>query len=186
MTQTDVGRFFCDANHALFQRCGRLFSSAAGEAYEAAGVHHPFRRRGGSWPYAACAQHGERVRQVGVLLGWSDSDPQFQSWFAVFVQELARLGWANGINVRIEQRWTECRHERARQLAKELVHLQPDVILVSTTPATAALQRETRRPSRSCSRRSAPNPVGSGFVAGLSQPGGNLTGFINSKGATGG
>jgi putative tryptophan/tyrosine transport system substrate-binding protein len=57
-----------------------------------------------AWPVAARAQQGERVRHVGVLLGWSESDPQFRSWFAVFVQELARLGWANGGNVRIEQR----------------------------------------------------------------------------------
>jgi ABC-type uncharacterized transport system substrate-binding protein len=135
-------------------------------------------------PLAARAQHGERVRHVGVLLGWSDSDPQFRSWFAVFVQELARLGWTNGINVRIEQRWTNADIERARQLAKELVRLRPDVILVSTTPATAALQWETR--TIPIVFAAVADPVGSGFVAGLSQPGGNLTGFINIEGATGG
>lgn len=135
-------------------------------------------------PLAARAQHGERVRHVGVLLGWSDSDPQFRSWFAVFVQELARLGWTNGINVQIEQRWTNADIERARQLAKELVRLQPDVILVSTTPATAALQWETR--TIPIVFAAVADPVGSGFVAGLSKPGGNLTGFINIEGATGG
>ena len=105
-----------------------------------------------AWPVAARAQHVERVRHVGVLLGWSESDPQFRSWFVVFVQELARLGWANGGNVRIEERWTNADIDRARPLAKELVELQPDVILVSTTPVTAGFNRKPAR-SPSCSRR---------------------------------
>jgi putative ABC transport system substrate-binding protein len=137
-----------------------------------------------AWPLAARAQQGERVRHVGVLLGWSESDPQFRSWFAVFVQELAQLGWANGGNVRIEQRWTNADINRARPLAKELVQLQPDVILVSTTQVTAALQQETR--TIPIVFAAVADPVGSGFVAGLPRPGGNLTGFINIEGATGG
>jgi putative ABC transport system substrate-binding protein len=137
-----------------------------------------------AWPLAARAQQGERVRHVGVLLGWSESDPQFRSWFAVFVQELARLGWANGGNVLIEQRWTNADINRARPLAKELVQLQPDVILVSTTQVTAALQQETR--TIPIVFAAVADPVGSGFVAGLPRPGGNLTGFINIEGATGG
>jgi putative ABC transport system substrate-binding protein len=137
-----------------------------------------------SWPLAARAQPGERVRHVGVLLGWSDSDPQFRSWFAVFVQELARLGWANGGNVRIEQRWTNADVDRARRLAKDLVQVQPDVILASTTPVTAALQHETR--TIPIVFTAVVDPVGSGFVAGLPRPGGNLTGFINIEGTTGG
>src|SRR5580700_2990837 len=84
------------------------------------------------WPLMARAQQGERARRVGVLLGWSESDPQFRSWLTVFEQELARLGWANGGNMRIEQRWTNADIVRAGPLAKELVDLQPDVILVST------------------------------------------------------
>jgi len=136
------------------------------------------------WPLAARAQQSEQMRRIGVLLGWSESDPQFRSWFAVFAQELARLGWANGINIRIEQRWTNADIERARQLAKELVQLQPDVILVSTTPVTAALQQETR--TIPIVFAAVADPVGSGFIAGLRQPGGNLTGFINIEGATGG
>jgi putative ABC transport system substrate-binding protein len=66
-----------------------------------------------AWPLAVRAQQGEQVRHVGVLLGWSEGDPQFRSWFAVFVQELARLGWANGGNVRIEQRWTSTARGRS-------------------------------------------------------------------------
>jgi putative ABC transport system substrate-binding protein len=136
-----------------------------------------------AWPLAARAQPGERIRHLGVLLGWSESDPQFRSWFAVFVQELARLGWANGGNVRIEQRWTNADVDRARRLAKELVQLQPDVILVSTTPVTAALQHETR--TIPIVFTAVVDPVGSGFVAGLPRPGGNITGFINIEGSTG-
>jgi putative ABC transport system substrate-binding protein len=136
------------------------------------------------WPLMARAQQGERARRVGVLLGWSESDPQFRSWLTVFEQELARLGWANGGNMRIEQRWTNADIVRAGPLAKELVDLQPDVILVSTTPVTAALQRETR--TIPIVFAAVADPVGSGFVASLQRPGGNLTGFINIEGATGG
>src|SRR5215472_10848345 len=97
-----------------------------------------------TWPLAARAQQQARIRRIGVLLGWSERDPQFQSWFAAFVQELARLGWIVGANVQIEQRWTNADIERAQSMAKELVALQPDVILTGTTPVTAAVQRETR------------------------------------------
>ena len=137
-----------------------------------------------AWPLAARAQQQARIRRIGVLLGWSERDPQFQSWFAAFVQELARLGWIVGANVQIEQRWTNADIERAQSMAKELVALQPDVILTGTTPVTAAVQRETR--SIPIVFTAVVDPVGSGFVAGLPRPGGNLTGFINIEGATGG
>ena len=133
-----------------------------------------------AWPLRARAQQQARIRRIGVLLGWSERDPQFQSWFAAFVQELARLGWIVGANVQIEQRWTNADIERAQSMAKELVALQPDVILTGTTPVTAAVQRDTR--SIPIVFTAVVDPVGSGFVAGLPRPGGNLTGFINIEG----
>jgi putative tryptophan/tyrosine transport system substrate-binding protein len=134
-----------------------------------------------AWPLAARAQQGDRVRRVGVLMGWSESDPVFRGWGVTFAEELARLGWVDGRNARIEQRWTDANVDRAGMFAKELVDLQPDVILAGTTPVTAALQRETRVIPIIFAGIS--DPVGAGFVASLSRPGGNLTGFINLEAA---
>jgi putative ABC transport system substrate-binding protein len=137
-----------------------------------------------AWSQAVHAQQGDRVRRVGVLIGLAEIDPEYRSWLAAFVQELARLGWVDGRNVRIDQRWTNYDVARAREFAKELVELQPDVILAGTTPATAALQRETR--TIPIVFANVADPVGSGFVAGLPRPGGNVTGFINLEDSVGG
>jgi putative tryptophan/tyrosine transport system substrate-binding protein len=130
-----------------------------------------------AWPPPARAQQGERVRRVGVLLGWTDSSPMFRSFLDAFIQELAHLGWVDGRNVRIEQRWTNADLDRTGSLAKELIELKPEVILASTTPATAALQREGRPIPIVFTIVS--DPVGIGFVASLARPGGDLTGFIH-------
>jgi putative ABC transport system substrate-binding protein len=137
-----------------------------------------------AWPLAGRAQQAGPVRRVGVLMGWSESDPVFRGWGVTFAEELARLGWVDGRNARIEQRWTDANVDRAGMFAKELVDLQPDVILAGTTPVTAALQRETRVIPIIFAGIS--DPVGAGFVASLSRPGGNLTGFINLEAAMGG
>jgi putative ABC transport system substrate-binding protein len=135
-------------------------------------------------PVAARAQQPERMRRVGVLMGWSDIDPEHRARLSAFEQGLAKLGWMDGQNIRIDVRWTLGDVERARFFAKELVELRPDVILASTTPATAALQRETRTIPIVFALVS--DPVGSGFVATLARPGGNITGFTNIEAAMGG
>ena len=84
---------------------------------------------------SALAQ-ADSVRRIGVLMGLSESDPELRGLFTSFVQELARLGWIDGRNARIEQRWTNADVNRTSAFAKELVAAQPDVILTSTTPAT--------------------------------------------------
>jgi putative ABC transport system substrate-binding protein len=94
-----------------------------------------------------------------------------------FMQGLAELGWTDGRNARIDVRWGAGDVDRLRRLAKELVDLQPDVILAHTTPATAAVQRETRTIPIVFTLVS--DPVGDGFVTGLPRPTGNITGFIN-------
>jgi putative ABC transport system substrate-binding protein len=95
-------------------------------------------------PLTAQAQQGERMRRIGVLMGWPESDPEGQSALAAFVQSLQRLGWADGHNLRTDIRWaTPDDAETMRQLAKELVVLQPEVILSHTT----------RRPLRCCNKR---------------------------------
>jgi putative tryptophan/tyrosine transport system substrate-binding protein len=100
------------------------------------------------------------------------------------VEELARLGWIDGRNARIEQRWTNADVNRTSAFAKELVASQPDVILAATTPATAGLHRETSTISIVFTIVS--DPVGPGFVAGLPRPGGNITGFTHTDAALGG
>jgi putative ABC transport system substrate-binding protein len=94
-----------------------------------------------AWPVAGRAQQPDQMRRVGVLMGWTENDPEFRSWLAAFVQEFARLGWVDGANVRIDQRWTNYDPARTQRFAKELVELQPDVILTGATPATAALHQ---------------------------------------------
>jgi len=129
-------------------------------------------------------QQGERIRRVGVLMGWSEHDPVARSYLAAFVQELRRLGWEIGVNLEIEERWTNGELQRAVPLAKELVNLKPDVILSNTTPVTIALHRETIDIPIVFAGVS--DPVGAGVVASLARPTGNITGFINTEDSLGG
>ena len=128
------------------------------------------------WPLAAHAQQPGRMRLIGVLVGYAESDPAAQSYVAAFRGALEKLGWTEGNSLRIELRWSTGDANRIRTFAKELVDLRPDVILSITTPATAAVQRETQ--TIPIVFTAVGNPVGDGFVASLSRPGGNITGFM--------
>src|SRR5262249_44169243 len=98
-----------------------------------------------AWPVAARAQQqGERVRRIGVLLSLEESDPEAKAQLSGFMQGLAELGWIEGRNLRMEVRWGGGDVDRIRTFAKDLVALQPDVIVAQGTPVTAALQREQR------------------------------------------
>jgi len=97
-----------------------------------------------AWPLAARAQQGDRVRRIGVLMPYDENDPLAKTLISAFIQALAGLGWTDGRNVRMDLRWYGDDINRIRALAQELVGLQPDIILADTTPATAAVQRETR------------------------------------------
>ena len=137
-----------------------------------------------AWPLTARAQQSDRIRRVGVLMGYSEEDLQAQRLFAAFRQGLTDAGWTTERNLQIEVRWTRAEVGRIKQFASELVALKPDVILSNSTPGTAALKREARRsPSYSilCPTRSGPV-----FITSLSRPGGNITGFINLEAAMGG
>jgi putative ABC transport system substrate-binding protein len=129
-----------------------------------------------SWPIATRAQQSERVRRIGVLMGWAEADADAKAWLAGFTQALMELGWAAGRNLQIDVRWVGDRTDQRQSLAKELVGLQPEVILSSNTPETAALQFETR--TIPIVFITVSDPVGAGFVASLPRPGGNLTGFM--------
>ena len=131
---------------------------------------------------AASAQQAAKVRRIGVLMGSGESDSS--AFFPAFVEELARLGWTDGRNLRIELRWTNGDANRASAFARELVGSQPDVILCSSTTVTAALHRETSTIPIVFTIVS--DPVGSGLVAGLPRPGGNITGFTSIEATMGG
>ena len=105
------------------------------------------------WPLAVRAQQPEHIRRIGVLMGYAESGSSGQSLIAAFRDGLQKLGWTEGRNTRIDIRWAAPDDmESIRRFAKELITLQPDLIISSTTPITAALQQQTR-PSRSFFRR---------------------------------
>src|SRR6516162_7480177 len=127
-----------------------------------------------AWPVLARAQQGERVRRIGVLGSGDKIDPYVKTAVSVFTQTLADLGWTDSRNVRIDLRWYGDDINRIRAFAQELVGLQPDIILTWGTPATAALQQETRTVPVVAG---VSEPVASGIVARLDRPSGNVTGF---------
>jgi putative tryptophan/tyrosine transport system substrate-binding protein len=131
-----------------------------------------------AWPLLARAQQSDRVRRIGVLMGSDETDAE-KTQLAGLTQGLAELGWTDGRNVMIDIRWTDANADRIRLFAKELVELQPEVIVAHSTPVAAGLQRATRTTPIVFVQVS--DPVGDGFVASLSRPGGNMTGFINHE-----
>jgi putative ABC transport system substrate-binding protein len=135
-------------------------------------------------PFAVRAQQGNRVRRVGVLLPGDQNDPLRKTYVSAFTQALAELGWIDGRNVRMDVRWGGDDINRIRALAHELVGLQPDIILTGTAAATVAAQRETR--TIPIVFTGAGDPVVSGIVPRLNQPGGNVTGFANLEASLGG
>ena len=130
-----------------------------------------------SWPLAARAQQGERMRRVGVLMMYAESDAQAQGLVAMFRATLRNLGWTEDYNIQLDYRWATTDSESIQRFAKELVALQPDLILSSSTPTTASLLQQTR--TIPIIFANIVDPVGSGFVVSLPRPGGNVTGFLN-------
>jgi len=136
------------------------------------------------WPLAARAQQAERMRRIGVLMAFAENDAEAQSWVAGFRGELGKLGWTEGHNIQIDTRWATADVESLQRLAKELVALQPDFVLTGSTPATASMHQQTS--TIPILFVMVGDPVGSGFVASLSRPGGNLTGFTPIENSLGG
>jgi putative tryptophan/tyrosine transport system substrate-binding protein len=130
-----------------------------------------------TWPLTARAQQDDRARRVGILNLLGETDPEAQLWDTAFRKRLDDLGWVDGRNIRLDYRWAAGNVERLQFFAKELVALNPDLLVAISTPATAALQRETKTIPIVFTVVS--DPVGSGFVASLPNPGSNITGFIN-------
>src|SRR5262249_47362075 len=137
-----------------------------------------------AWPLAVRAQQGDRVRRIGVLMPFDENDPAYKSRVSAFTQALADLGWTEGRNVRMDLRWGGNNTNRLSALARELVGLQPDIILANSTPATVALQQETR--TIPIVFMTGADPVASGIVPRLDRPGGNVTGFGALEASLGG
>jgi putative ABC transport system substrate-binding protein len=137
-----------------------------------------------AWPLAARAQQGDRVRHIGVLMAGDENDPRSKTIVSSFTQALADLGWIEGRNARLDARWPGGDINLIRAHAHELVGLRPDIIVANSTPATVAVQRETR---------TIPivfvalfDPVASSIVPRLDHPGGNITGFVSYEATLGG
>jgi putative tryptophan/tyrosine transport system substrate-binding protein len=136
-------------------------------------------------PTAARTQQPERMRRIGVLMGYPENDLEGTAFFAAFREGLKKLGWVEDRNTRFDARWATADDAEARhRFAKELVALQPDLILSNNTPTTAALLQQTRAIPIVFATVS--DPVDSGFVASLAQPGGNVTGFQTAVGSLAG
>jgi putative tryptophan/tyrosine transport system substrate-binding protein len=127
------------------------------------------------WPLVARAQQSNRVRRIGVLMNGASTEASRQSWVAAFNQALRGLGWAEGQNIRVDIRWNAGDAQLARIYAAQLIGLMPDVILASSTINLRVIQEATNTVPVVFVLVS--DPVEQGFVASLTKPGGNLTGF---------
>jgi putative ABC transport system substrate-binding protein len=128
-----------------------------------------------TWPFAARGQPGEPMRRVGILIPYAEGDAEGKAVIAALQHGLQDLGWAQGRNIRFDIRWAAGDPDKARDLARELIRMAPDVIVPSSNLVTAIVLQETR---------TIPvvfifvgDPVGSGYVASMARPGGNATGF---------
>ena len=130
-----------------------------------------------AWPLAARAQQGGVMRRVGVVMPLAADDPIGQARIAALREGLEKLGWTEGRNIRIDTRWTTTGEvESMQRFAKELVALQPDLIVTQSTPITATILQETH--TIPIVFALVADPIGSGFVASFAKPGGNVTGFV--------
>ena len=130
-----------------------------------------------AWPLKARAQQGERVRLIGVLSNIAEDDAAMKARFGAFRQELEKLGWLPGRNVRIETRFGAVTPQQIQASAKELLALQPDVIIANAPHVTRALQQASH--TIPIVFVGVSDPIGAGFIASLARPGGNLTGLQN-------
>ena len=129
-----------------------------------------------TWPLAARAQQPDRVRRIGVLMGVTKDEPEGQARIAALREGLQKLGWIDGRNIRIEERWADGGIDSVQTYAAEMVKLAPDLIVANGTPFVEALHQATR--SIPIVFVLSNDPVGLGHVASMARPGGNITGFI--------
>jgi putative ABC transport system substrate-binding protein len=136
-----------------------------------------------SWPLSARAQQPDRMRRIGLLLPYAETDPEGLPRIGALREGLQQFGWIEGRNIHFEIRWAP-QIDRMQASAKELVAFAPDLIVVQSSPATAVLRRETQ--TIPILFVSAGDPIGGGIIESLSRPGGNATGFTNFEPSIGG
>jgi putative ABC transport system substrate-binding protein len=137
-----------------------------------------------TWPLVARAQQGERMRRIGVLMAFTENDQQGAARVAAFQESLQKLGWVQGRNIQFDTRWAGANTETMKKFAKELVTLQPDLILSNSTPTTKALLQQTH--TIPIIFAVVTDPIGSGFIKNFARPGGNVTGLTNIESTMGG
>jgi putative ABC transport system substrate-binding protein len=137
-----------------------------------------------AWPVVAQAQQRDRVRRIGVVMAYAESDPNAQMLVAAFRDEMQRLGWFEGNNLQIDFRYAADDQARIRALAIELLGKSPDLMVSNSNVVTAILQSEVR--TIPLVFVSVSEPEGSGFVTNLARPTGNVTGFANFQPSMGG
>jgi len=138
-----------------------------------------------AWPLSARAQHADRIRRVGVLMGLAEDDPDSKARLGAFRQGLEKLGWSEGRNIHLDVRFAlPADDQQARMLAKELLAVSPDVVVAQTTALTAAFRRESRNVP--IVFIAVGDPIGAGFIANLARPGSNLTGLTLYGGSVAG
>jgi putative tryptophan/tyrosine transport system substrate-binding protein len=128
-----------------------------------------------AWPVTAWAQQTERMRRLGVLMAVAESDADARKGISILQESLQKLGWKDGNNIRIDYRWGNGNPDRIEDLAKELVDLQPDILVGHSTPSAKGLLKQTR--TIPIIFLTVTDPLGQGLVSSLSHPGGNITGF---------
>jgi putative tryptophan/tyrosine transport system substrate-binding protein len=136
-----------------------------------------------AWPFAAIGEQPVRVRRIGLLIPYPESDAQNQSRLKAFEETLQQFGWTIGRNIHVDYRWAAGDDQTVHRLAKELVQLAPDVIVSQSTPSTRALKGATS--SIPIVFVQVTDPVGAGFVMSLARPGTNITGFAMYEPAMG-
>jgi putative tryptophan/tyrosine transport system substrate-binding protein len=137
-----------------------------------------------AWPVVGRAQQRDRVRRIGVVMAYAESDPNAQMLVAAFRDEMQRLGWFEGNNLQIDFRYAADDQARIRALAIELLGKSPDLMVANSNVVTAILQSEVR--TIPLVFVSVSDPEGSGFVTNLARPTGNVTGFANFQPSMGG
>src|SRR5215470_13056669 len=135
-------------------------------------------------PLAARPRQAERMRRIGVLMGYPEGDPQAQANITALLQGLQNLGWIEGRNVQIDYRWAGGDPDKARTFARDLIATMPDVMLSSTNQVTRIVQQEAQ--TIPIVFAFVGDPVGRGFAASLARPGRNITGFANFENSIGG
>src|SRR5215467_10272934 len=128
-----------------------------------------------AWPVTGWTQQTERVRRLGVLMAVAESDVDARKGISILHESLQKLGWKDGNNIRIDYRWGNGKPDRIQDLAKELVDLQPDILIRHSTRSGKGLLTQTR--TIPIVFLTFTDPLGQGLVASLSHPGGNITGF---------